>query len=160
MISNEVRAIIQSLHSPALILSQSRKIVAANVGACRLSGPPSNTSLKGHEVYEAGFVLTPGDCPAKEKWNQLFARCTSNQEEPVTRYRSEHDDSVDRSRESLTRDFWNDENQRSSIVVDVEIAQRENFYASNSGQSNYRMRARMPIQSFKLAGCSMYLVEF
>lgn len=160
MVSDELQAVLQGLRFPALILSQSRTIVAVNDGICRLSGRPSHDSLVGHEIEKLGFVSLPNGHSQDQNWDPLFQACVFDQDRPTTSRRNDHASSADKPRESCAEDFWDDEEGRISTAVNVVITRSESASAAAAKHDVSRIRARMSIQCLRLDGDSAYIVTF
>ncbi|KAJ9651382.1 hypothetical protein H2198_009326 [Neophaeococcomyces mojaviensis] len=160
MVSDELRAVLQSLHVPALILSQSRTIVAVNDGICRLTGRLSHKSLVAHEIHEFGFVLISNGHSQHQDWDSLFQACASDQGRPTALQRNDHGSNADQPRESWAEDFWDDEDRRLSAVVDVMIIRSKPGSAPAPEHDVNHIRARMSIRGLRLKGGSVYVVTF
>jgi len=104
-----------------VILSQSRTIVAVNDGICRLTGRLSHKSLIGREIHELGFVLISNGHSQHQDWDSLFQACASDQDRLIALQQNDHGTSADKPWESAAEDFWDDEDQILSAVVDVAI---------------------------------------
>ncbi|KAJ9661393.1 hypothetical protein H2198_001961 [Neophaeococcomyces mojaviensis] len=160
MASDELRAVLQSLHVPSLILSRSRTINAVNDGICRLTGQLSHKSLVGHKIDEFGFVLIPSGNSQHQDWDSLFQACASEQERPIALQHNDHGNSVDKQRESWVEDFWDDEDRRLSTVVDVMVTRSKSVSIPASEDDVNHIRARMSVRGLRLEGGSMYIITF
>ena len=158
--SDELRAVLQSLHIPALTLSQSRTIVAVNDGICRLTGRPSHKSLVGHEIHELELLLIPNGHSQRQDWDSLLQACAPDQERRISLQHNDHGSSAEKSCESWSEDFWDDEDRRLSAVVDVIIPRINPASAPVPEHDVNHIRARMSVQGLRLEGGSVYIVTF
>lgn len=160
MESGQVQAILQSLPVPALILSQSRKVVAVNDGMCRLSGRLSQKSLIGHEIRDLGFLLISNGHAQQQDWDSLFQACANEAENATALQHNNYSCSSDETHDSRTEDFWDDEDRRLPAVVDVMITRRKSASARVPPHDLDDVRARMSIQSLRLEGVALYIIAF
>ncbi|KAK5069156.1 hypothetical protein LTR64_008691 [Lithohypha guttulata] len=152
MVSDELQAVIRSLHSPALLLSQSRMILAVNDAVCRLTGELSHESLIDRNVQELGFELASDGQFCHQDWDSLFQACVSDQAKPVISRESKYGSSNDKPCESRAKDFWDDEDRREAAISDVVVTELRS--------KSVPVRARMIMRPLQLEDGSFYVVVF
>lgn len=162
MVLNESRSVLQNFHTPALILSQTRRILAANDAVRRLCGKPAGKSLLGEDIHNLGFTLIPADHPERfttEGWDNLLEACMPSRRSTTSQDRDEVTD-ISETHMHGAEDFWDNEEHRFPTVADVLISHGDIVPKSRDEYPRSWLRARMSIRSLHSNGELIYLVEF
>lgn len=163
MVLNESRTVLENIHAPALILSRTRAILAANEAVHRLCGKSNGDSLVGKDIHNLGFTLIPADHPERfttEGWDSLLDTCMPSRRDP-SELRGGDDEKIDSmSHTSSAQDFWADEEHKFPVVADVLISHGDLIPASRDEYPKTWLRARMSMTYLPSEGELMYLVEF
>lgn len=163
MVSNQVRAIPQSLCRPALVLSKSRTIVAVNDALCRLSGRASPESVMGLAWTDLGVELSPterSEVPSYRDWESLFDTCAINGRQSGKLPNGHNRDSKVDLQRDRTYEFWDSQDYMVPATTNVWIPEHKSSSAAASKGNSRYCRARISVQALHLEGNPMYLVEF
>lgn len=163
MVLNESRTVLENFHVPALILSRSRTILAANDAVHRLCGKSTEESLVGRDIHNLGFTLIPAEHPERfttEGWDSLLDACIAGPRGTSTSP-ARGDKTIDsRPGISSARNFWDDEEHNFPVVADVLISHGDLIPTSRDEYPKSWLRARMSMTYLPSEGELMYLVQF